>query len=178
MQRLSEFMLSVVAIGLATSCVGTVDEREVELDAGWSTDDAGEVTTHSGDEETNERDETPDASVSQDQADEAVDDRDLSDEESEHQDDEIEDEGGGGVCVEPCGDCTFGVDECCDHNVCQDDWSGVSRCMPVVPPTGTCPNATPTPGDSCDEPGLICRYTNQTRCKCGCDGWNCPFEGD
>ena len=86
--------------------------------------------------------------------------------------------GNDGVCVDPCIECTPDVDSCCGYNICQDDWSGVNRCMPVVPPhSGSCPTDQPVTGDECPELGLICRYDSQERCKCGCEGWNCPYDG-
>lgn len=81
-------------------------------------------------------------------------------------------------CVEPCGLCVVDVDLCCGYSICQDDWSGATHCMPVVPPhSGSCPTAAPEAGSSCPEPGLLCRYDGSVRCKCGCDGWNCPYGG-
>lgn len=176
-------MVSIsVALCLATSCVGTIDEREVDLDAGWTGDYASEDSSPADDDGANNQSDTHDASGLHEDDGSPVesdpeDDNAPQEDDGGHPDDEV-DSDEVATCVESCGDCTFGVNDCCEHDVCQDDWSGVSRCMPVVPPNGTCPSNAPTPGDSCAEPGLICRYDHQNRCKCGCDGWNCPFLED
>ena len=181
-------LVAALASSLAWACVGGDLDRDVDQDTDSDESDGDQ------DEETEEVGvRAPPAEGDESTGDEGSEgDEDVTDPEADPEPDpaddgsglEPEDPGGHaeedppaeGTCVESCGTCTIDVDECCGHDICQDDWSDASRCMPVVPPhTGECPSAVPEVGSSCSLPGLICRYTGQTRCKCGCEGWNCPF---
>lgn len=172
MSSASDWALRATAlvIALATwACIGG-DGRERDLDSGpegetADADAAGPAEPSAGDA---------------DAADEPEAEEPPEDDGGVELEDGGRDSGGNdGVCVDPCVECVPDVDSCCGYNICQDDWSGVNRCLPVVPPhSGSCPTAMPTPGEECPEVGLICRYTSQQRCKCGCEGWNCPYDGE
>ncbi|MFO8072068.1 MAG: hypothetical protein R6V85_09360 [Polyangia bacterium] len=80
------------------------------------------------------------------------------------------------ACLDLCAACDqTGPDPCCAGMQCQSSW-GDDVCLPwPLPDESLCPVGEPTPGQSCDHPGLMCSFGMMTVCMCTCQSWECAY---